>query len=107
MRLSPFASHVNGKESNCVDLKRVVKMLKYLFKLGIKLADRKAPLRESGEVYIDLDIWLGSNISGSVIEHNNLLKGCVVVVTVFKELMDFKIKSIVVLIKEIWGLALI
>ena len=82
-------------------------MLKYLFKLRIKLTDWKAPLRESGEVYIDLDIWLESDISNSTIECNSLLKGCVEVVTIPREPMDFKVRSIVVLIKEIWRLALV
>jgi hypothetical protein len=39
VRLSLFAGRVNGKESSCVDLERVVEMLKYLFKLRIKLID--------------------------------------------------------------------
>ena len=56
IRLSLFIGCVNKKESSCVDLERVVKMLKYLFKLRIKLVDWEALLKESGEVYIGLDI---------------------------------------------------
>jgi len=56
VRLSPFINRVNGKESSYVDSKRVVRMLKYLFKLRIKLIDWEAPLKESREVYIGLDI---------------------------------------------------
>jgi len=56
IRLSLFIGCVNRKESSCVDLERVVKILKYLFKFRIKLIDWEAPLKESGEVYIGLDI---------------------------------------------------
>ena len=101
VRLSPFAGRVDGKESSCVDSERVVGMLKYLFELGIKLADWEAPLKESGEVYIGLDIWLESDMSGSAVERNSLLEGCVVVVTVPKEVIDLKVKSVIVLVKEI------
>ena len=107
VRLSPFTGCVDGKESSYIDLERVVKLLKYLFELRIKLINREAPLRESREVYIDLDIWLKSNISSSTIKHNSLLEGCVAVVTVPKELTDLKVRSIVVLIREIWRLALV
>ena len=101
IRLSPFVNYVDRKESSYIDLKRVVKLLKYLFKLRIKLIDLKAPLREFREVYINLNIWLESNISGSAIKYNSLLEGCMVVITIPRELMDFKVKSIIVLIKEI------
>jgi len=56
VKLSLFISRVNKKESSYIDLERVVKMLKYLFKLRIKLVDWEAPLKESREVYIGLDI---------------------------------------------------
>jgi len=56
VRLSLFVGCVNRKKSSCVDSERVVKMLEYLFKLGIELIDWEAPLRKSGEVYIDLNI---------------------------------------------------
>jgi len=56
VRLSLFIGRVNRKESSCIDLERVVRMLKYLFKLRIKLINWEAPLKESGEVYIGLDI---------------------------------------------------
>jgi len=56
IRLSLFIGYINKKESSCVDSERVVKILKYLFKLRIELVDWEAPLREFGEVYIDLDI---------------------------------------------------
>ena len=39
IRLSLFTSHVNKKESSCVDSERVVRILKYLFKLRIKLVN--------------------------------------------------------------------
>jgi len=90
-----------GKENSCIDLERVVKILKYLFKLRIKLIDWEAPLRESGEVYIDLDIWLKSNISGSAVKRSSPLKGCVIVISIFKELTDLKVRSVVVPIREI------
>ena len=90
-----------------MDLERVVKILKYLFELGIKLIDQEAPLRESRKVYIDLDILLKSNISGSTIERNSLLDSCVIVITIPRELTDLKVRSVVVLIREIWGLALV
>jgi len=56
IRVSPFAGCVDREESSCVDSERVAKILKYLFELGIKLTDQKAPLRESREVCINLDI---------------------------------------------------
>ena len=58
-------------------------------------------------MYIDLDIWLKSNISGSAIERSSPLEGCVIVITVPRELTDLKVRSIIVLIREIWGLALV
>jgi len=39
IRLSLFIGCVNRKKSSYIDLERVVKMLKYLFKLRIKLVD--------------------------------------------------------------------
>ena len=58
-------------------------------------------------MYIDPDIWLKSNISGNTIERNSPLEGCVIVLTVPRGLTDLKVKSVVVLIREIWGLALV
>jgi hypothetical protein len=107
VRLSPFAGRVDGKESSCVDSERVVEMLEYLFELGIELADWEAPLRESGEVYIDLDIWLESDMSGSAVERSSPLEGCVIVVSVSRELTDLKVRSVVVPVREIWRLALV
>ena len=52
-------------------------------------------------MYIGLDIWLKFNISGSAVERNSLLESCVVVVTVPREVTDLKVKSVVVLIREI------
>ena len=52
-------------------------------------------------MYIGLDIWLKFNISSSAVERNSLLKGCVVVITVPKEVTDLKVKSVMVLIREI------
>ena len=56
IKLSLFIGHVNRKKSSCIDLERVVRMLKYLFELRIKFIDWEAPLKESREVYIGLDI---------------------------------------------------
>ena len=58
-------------------------------------------------MYIDLDIWLESNISGSAVKSSSLLEGYIVVVTVPRELMDLKVRSVVVLVREIWRLALV
>ena len=56
---------------------------------------------------INLDIWLESDISGSAVERNSPLKGCVIVIIVPRELTDLKVRSVMALIKEIWGLALV
>ena len=105
VRISPFSGRVGGEESSCVDSESVVEMLKYLFVLGIKLADWAAPLKESGEVNIDLDIWLESDMSGSAVEGSSPLDGCVVAVTVPRELTNLKVRSVVVLVRGIWTLA--
>ena len=39
IRLSLFIGHINKKESSYMDSERVVRILKYLFKLRIKLID--------------------------------------------------------------------
>jgi len=84
-----------------MDLERVVKMLKYLFKLRIELIDWEAPLRKSREVYIDLNIWLKSDMSGSAIERSSPLEGCVIVISISRELTDLKVRSVVVPVREI------
>jgi len=56
IRLSLFIGRVNRKKSSYINSERMVGILKYLFKLGIKLIDWEAPLKESREVYIGLDI---------------------------------------------------
>jgi len=101
IRLSLFIGCVNRKKSSYMDSERVVRIFKYLFKLRIKLIDWEVPLKEFRKVYIGLDIWLKSNISGSAIKRNSLLEGCVVVITISRELTDLKVRSVVVLIREI------
>ena len=107
IRLFLFIGYINRKESSYIDLGRVVKILKYLFKLKIKLIDWEALLIESRKVYIDLDIWLKSNISGSAIERSSLFKGYIIVVTVPRELIDLKVRLVIVLLREILRLALV
>lgn len=107
VRLSPFTGYINGKESSYINLKRVIKLLKYLFKLRIKFINREAPLRESKKVYINLDIQLKSNINSGTIERNSPLKGCVAVITIPRELIDLKVRSVMVFIREIQRLALV
>ena len=58
-------------------------------------------------MYIDLDIWLKSDINGSAIERSSPLEGCIIVVSVSRELTDLKVRSVVVPIREIWRLALV
>jgi hypothetical protein len=56
VKLFLFSGCIDGEKSSCVDLKKVIEMLKYLFKFGIKLIDQKALLRKFGELYINLNI---------------------------------------------------
>jgi len=52
-------------------------------------------------VYIDLNIWLESNISGSAIECSSPLKGYVIIIFISRELTDLKVRSIVVPVRKI------